>query len=1323
MGEDGGKGADSAQNVKVALRMRPPSNKEKAAGEKCIVDLAESKDGPGKVTLSDPDEKEKPAEFAFDIVFGISGQQEDVFDQVGAPALEATLKGYNGTIFAYGQTGSGKSWCMMGGPEELRGIIPRVNQKLFDRLQEEQVEYPTRRYLVTCSFFEIYNEIIFDLLNPVGDKNKMGAGLQVKEHPILGIYVKDLMEMVVDNGDKLVSLMNSGTKNRAVSSTMMNSVSSRSHSIFIIKVHQKDDEDKSKNVFAKLNLVDLAGSERQKGTGATGQTLKEGANINKSLSALGNVINALVETANGKKVFVPFRNSKLTRVLQESLGGNSLCTMLATLSPAACNYEETMSTLRYANRAKAIKVSATKNEEASQISKLNAEVEELKKKLASQAAGGGGGGSGGLIANEERAEIKAKFEAQLKEMEQLMSQTWEQKAKHSADQESEVGKALEELKRQERAMEEECRRKFRMLQDQDDLELSIKSLLDTLQSLPSKADATAAEDANAGPQPPADSPGRMSELRSGDVPKQWLKSAASISEAHDSLKQHHTMAKIFQGAFSEDLRLWVDGEEASDNAMARAGARRARAKLETLRKECDRLAATEAKGKAIAEEFASVVAQVANQWLEAGASCVLKELREATALDQYAPEGEAGVEKAVEEAKTDEDSVPPMYRQAVQEIGKVLRLIEEQGRARASEFGNLASLEVRSMAELLLRGVTLTPGHNLDPADLNLLRSLAEETPAEPAPPPVASDPAAPAIPREQRPLHEWTPEDADGSAEGTEHALVQLVELDTLNKKRTPQELLARPPPKFVHDVALLVRQATGFLHSMSEDWPDPREAKLELLQYISDTVRDSLGMTQLDFDPADVLKGKEVTKTLRLLTLMAIGASRERQGGGASPKVHGDQKRDEGMAPASQMPPLLEALVRCIDMAVARQQEQQKERPGSGHASPTRELESSHRALQGQLEEEMQVRKRQEDRLAQLQQELSSTRMVLEERSAQLDEVQQVASDFENRKEELRKQVDALRSGLLSRAKSCETANVAVADIRKELEETAASLNTKSQEKLRLAGDVKRLQQKQLETDTEKETMEMEVKRMRLRAAEGLVDNNAVKNSPVAEELIDLQAEKQKLDVQVAALEEKSQKLGEEDDAERQRENAILEDLQLKNEGENDQEMELQVIVEERDALREGMDNLYGDKIRCNEELENISMSYTHLSDRLVEKTMETRELQEQLDQYENLLSMLQENYEKNRQSPVPPRSAYAPAAAAPPSAPPGPMPPPAPQANGVGPHPPPAPGPPPAPAAPLPPGAAPLPGPSLPPEEDNGSSHYSDDDFEEPDPDEAE
>ncbi|CAJ1345937.1 unnamed protein product, partial [Effrenium voratum] len=354
----------------------------------------------GQVVLSDPNAHDEPGKFAFaarhielelefefgDIVFGLSVAQSQIYES----ALQKTFEGYNGTIFAYGQTGSGKSFTMTGAAGDLRGIIPRVNEEkmgradrecqqsyvkgtrwseLFAQIAEKQSS-STCRFLVMCSqpdrkFFEIYNEIIFDLLNPVADRTKLGGGLQIKEHPVMGIYVKDLTEIVAEDVGKVETLLENGNKSRAVSSTLMNSVSSRSHSIFTIKIHQKDEEDTSRNVFAKLNLVDLAGSERQKGTGASGQTLKEGA--------LGNVINALVETANGKKVFIPYRNSKLTRVLhlslcmgQESLGGNSLCTMLATLSPAACNYEETMSTLRYANRAKAIKVSATKNEEASQ---------------------------------------------------------------------------------------------------------------------------------------------------------------------------------------------------------------------------------------------------------------------------------------------------------------------------------------------------------------------------------------------------------------------------------------------------------------------------------------------------------------------------------------------------------------------------------------------------------------------------------------------------------------------------------------------------------------------------------------------------------------------------------------------------------------------------------------------------------------------------------------------------------------------------------------------------------------------------------------------
>ena len=251
---------------------------------------------------------------------------------------------------------------MQGGSSDgdLQGIIPRLNTALFDRIAAEKLSRPSVQFLITASYFEIYNEFIFDLLDAADRKKKPSAskgGLEIKEHPVLGVYVKGLQEFVVESAEKLQKIIDQGMQSRTVASTHMNADSSRSHSVFVIMIRQKDIVDETKNVFAKVNLVDLAGSERVKSTGASGATLKEGANINKSLSELGNVINALVAQAKGKKgVFVPYRNSKLTRVLQESLGGNSITAMLAALSPAASYFEETMSTLKYANRAKAIKV-------------------------------------------------------------------------------------------------------------------------------------------------------------------------------------------------------------------------------------------------------------------------------------------------------------------------------------------------------------------------------------------------------------------------------------------------------------------------------------------------------------------------------------------------------------------------------------------------------------------------------------------------------------------------------------------------------------------------------------------------------------------------------------------------------------------------------------------------------------------------------------------------------------------------------------------------------------------------------------------------------
>eukprot|EP01038_Epipyxis_sp_PR26KG_P007305 gene7305-9952_t len=452
-------------NVRVAVRCRPFNEKERNNGETSCVKIL-----PDKVILINPNNSSEEHSFAFDLIIDESFTQETIWNNIGTPILDKAFSGYNGTIFAYGQTGSGKTWSMQGGSGENRGIIPRMNQHLFHKIDEEKEKRSSAHFLVTVSYFEIYNEVIFDLLDGTDRKKKSSAtakgGLEIKEHPVLGVYVKGLQEIVVDNASKLQSIIDQGMGNRTVASTQMNADSSRSHSVFVITVHQKDLEDESKNVYAKVNLVDLAGSERVKSTGATGSTLKEGANINKSLSALGNVINALVEAAKGKGTFIPYRNSKLTRVLQESLGGNSITAMLAALSPAACNFDETLSTLKYANRAKDIKIKAVKNEEASQISKLNEEIRILKEKLIAQNA------------TVDTSVLEDKHRQQLKELEQAMRNTWEEKSKASQEYEKERQVLLMEQQNAAKQLENAKERNWKLIEQKGDLEITLGHVKD-----------------------------------------------------------------------------------------------------------------------------------------------------------------------------------------------------------------------------------------------------------------------------------------------------------------------------------------------------------------------------------------------------------------------------------------------------------------------------------------------------------------------------------------------------------------------------------------------------------------------------------------------------------------------------------------------------------------------------------------------------------------------------------------------------------------------------------------------------------------------------
>lgn len=342
--------ATPSNTIKVVARFRPANKVEQNNQAVAIVEFP-SEDS----VIIDSQEANKPT-FTFDRVFPVGTAQHEIFDYSIKSTVDDVLAGYNGTVFAYGQTGSGKTYTMMGAGNlhdpDSKGIIPRIVEQIFTKIMESP---PTIEFTVKTSYMEIYMEKIRDLLVPHNDN------LPVHEDKQKGIYVKGLHEFYVGSVDEVYQVLERGGQARAVASTNMNQESSRSHSIFVIEVTQKNSETQSSRS-GRLYLVDLAGSEKVGKTGASGQTLEEAKKINKSLSALGMVINALAEGKNGH---IPYRDSKLTRILQESLGGNSRTTLIINASPMSYNDAETIGTMRFGERAKTIKQKAKINEELS----------------------------------------------------------------------------------------------------------------------------------------------------------------------------------------------------------------------------------------------------------------------------------------------------------------------------------------------------------------------------------------------------------------------------------------------------------------------------------------------------------------------------------------------------------------------------------------------------------------------------------------------------------------------------------------------------------------------------------------------------------------------------------------------------------------------------------------------------------------------------------------------------------------------------------------------------------------------------------------------
>uniref|UniRef100_A0A286X913 Kinesin-like protein n=1 Tax=Cavia porcellus TaxID=10141 RepID=A0A286X913_CAVPO len=371
----------ASESVKVVVRCRPMNQRERELNCQSVVTVDSAR---GQCFIQNPGAAEQPPkQFTFDGAYYTEHFTEQIYNEIAYPLVEGVTEGYNGTIFAYGQTGSGKSFTMQGLPDPpcQRGIIPRAFEHVFESVQCAE----DTKFLVRASYLEIYNEDVHDLLG-ADTKQK----LELKEHPEKGVYVKGLSMHTVHSVAQCERIMETGWKNRAVGYTLMNTDSSRSHSIFTIsiEIYAVDERGKDHLRAGKLNLVDLAGSERQSKTGATGERLKEATKINLSLSALGNVISALVD---GRCKHIPYRDSKLTRLLQDSLGGNTKTLMVACLSPADNNYDETLSTLRYANRAKNIKNKPRINEDPKDalLREYQEEIKRLRAILEQQLSPGG----------------------------------------------------------------------------------------------------------------------------------------------------------------------------------------------------------------------------------------------------------------------------------------------------------------------------------------------------------------------------------------------------------------------------------------------------------------------------------------------------------------------------------------------------------------------------------------------------------------------------------------------------------------------------------------------------------------------------------------------------------------------------------------------------------------------------------------------------------------------------------------------------------------------------------------------------------------------
>ncbi|EFN84783.1 Bipolar kinesin KRP-130 [Harpegnathos saltator] len=404
------------QHIQVFARVRPINNSEKVGKSVSVLELPSNKE----VVVRERPLDKHSRKFTFDKVFGPTSKQIDVYNAVVNPLLEEVLAGYNCTVFAYGQTGTGKTFTMEGVSNDptlhwqsdtSAGIIPRALSHLFDELRLLEVQ----EFTVRVSFLELYNEELFDLLSPSDDASKIRLYEDATRKG--SVIIHGLEEVTVHNKNEVYKILEKGSERRQTAATLMNAHSSRSHTVFSITIHIKENNMDGEELLktGKLNLVDLAGSENVGRSGAVDRRAREAGNINQSLLTLGRVITALVERA----PHIPYRESKLTRLLQESLGGRTKTSIIATVSPASINLEETLSTLDYAHRAKNITNRPEINQKLSKkalLKEYTEEIERLRRDLLASRER-----NGVYLAQDNYNEMQSLIENQSKEIEEKIS--------------------------------------------------------------------------------------------------------------------------------------------------------------------------------------------------------------------------------------------------------------------------------------------------------------------------------------------------------------------------------------------------------------------------------------------------------------------------------------------------------------------------------------------------------------------------------------------------------------------------------------------------------------------------------------------------------------------------------------------------------------------------------------------------------------------------------------------------------------------------------------------------------------------------------------